>query len=263
MKLTVYFINAFTDALFKGNPAAVIITQQWLPDILMQSIATENNLSETAFVVKSTEHIYAIRWFSPIAEVAFCGHATLASAHVLFNQDSKVNEITFSAAAVGELKIKKADDGDIQMSFPNRAPEKILEIPADVINALSIAPDEVYRNQQAYFAIYNDEHTIRQIKPNIEYVKILSPYNIVATAPSKEYDFISRYFWPDSGGGEDPVTGSIHAGLTPFWAARLNKHKLTAYQASTRGGKLKCELSADRVLISGRAIQYLEGCITL
>ena len=150
MKLEVKFIDAFTDTAFKGNPAAVIIIEQWLSDELMQLIATENNLSETAFAVKYADASYHIRWFSPMTEIDFCGHATLATAFVLFNQDSKIKQLTFSADAVGELIVTTTSDGNIEMSFPNRKPEKVDQIPRDLIDGLSIQPQEVYLSQQAY-----------------------------------------------------------------------------------------------------------------
>jgi len=217
MKLNVHYIDAFTDSLFKGNPAAVIISDTWLSDDLMQSIAVENNLSETAFSVKTGES-YRIRWFSPLTEIEFCGHATLATAYVLFNQYSKIKSITFYAKAVGEFEVHKAHDGFIQMRFPNRMPEPVDDIPEALIDGLSIKPDEVYLNQQAYFAVYGDE---------------------------------------------DPVTGSIHTGLAPFWSERLGKHELRAYQASKRGGELQCKVDRDRVFIQGKAVRYLSGSIEI
>ena len=217
MKLNVHYIDAFTESLFKGNPAAVIISDTWLSDDLMQSIAVENNLSETAFSVKTGDS-YHIRWFSPLTEIEFCGHATLATAYVLFNQYSKIKSITFYAKAVGELEVDKAQDGFIQMRFPNRMPEPVDDIPEALIDGLSIKPDEVYLNQQAYFAVYGDE---------------------------------------------DPVTGSIHTGLAPFWSERLGKHELRAYQASKRGGELLCKVDRDRVFIQGKAVRYLSGSIEI
>lgn len=263
MKLEVKFVDAFTGAVFKGNPAAVIITEEWLSDELMQLIATENNLSETAFAVKYAEASYNIRWFSPITEIDFCGHATLATAFVLFNQDSKVKELTFSAKAVGNLTVTNISKGYIQMSFPNRKPEKVSEVPSDLLHGLSIPPKEIYLSQQAYFAIYDDEHDVHSVTQDNEFLKKLAPLDVVVTSKSEKYDFISRYFWPANGGDEDPVTGSIHAGLAPLWAEKLGKTKLSAYQASQRGGTLSCHVKNDRVFISGQAVQYLEGFINV
>lgn len=261
MKLDVKFIDAFTNTAFRGNPAAVIITDEWLTDELMQLIAIENNLSETAFAVKYADASYSIRWFSPITEIDFCGHATLATAFVLFNQNSRIQELTFSADAVGNLTVTRLSNGFIQMSFPNRKPEKVNEIPQDLISGLSIRPQEIYLNQQAYFAVYDKEEDVLAVTQDSEHLKRLAPYDVVVTSKSKKYDFISRYFWPANGGDEDPVTGSVHAGLAPLWSDKLGKSELSAYQASERGGNLSCHLETDRVFVSGQAVQYLEGFI--
>lgn len=263
MELEINVIDAFTDSVFGGNPAAVIITESWLSDKQMQSIASENNLSETAFLVMSKPNTYQIRWFSPITEITFCGHATLASAFVLFKKYTEVKAITFSAKAVGELSVIKNDSGRIQMDFPNTMPEKVESIPKSLKSGLSIEPIEVYRNSQAYFAVYKSESDVLSVVRDNELLKQLKPHDVVVTcqAESQEYDFISRYFWPANGGDEDPVTGSIHTGLAPFWAERLGKQELVAYQASSRGGVLSCIVSGDRVLISGNAVQYLKGSI--
>jgi len=275
MELQVDFIDAFTGSTFKGNPAAVIITEQWLSDSLMQSIATENNLSETAFLVEAscrsthnTSKHFAIRWFSPITEIAFCGHATLASAFVLFNKHPTLSNITFSASAVGELIVNKTDTGLIEMNFPNTKPQQVETIPAELSNGLSIKPTEVYKNQQAYFVVYPTEDDVNNVLRDNETLKQLAPLNIAVTAlaTSSHYDIVSRYFWPANGGDEDPVTGSVHTGLVPLWLEKLHAEKhgkktLTAYQASKRGGILYCELKGDRVFISGTAVQYLSGTI--
>ncbi len=263
MELEINVIDAFSESVFGGNPAAVIITDSWLSDKLMQSIASENNLSETAFLVMSKPSTYQIRWFSPITEIAFCGHATLASAFVLFTKSPEINAITFSAKAVGELSVVKSDSGKIQLDFPNTKPERVESIPNSLKSGLSIEPIEVYRNSQAYFVVYKSEFDLLSVVRDNELLKQLKPLDVVVTcqSESQEYDFISRYFWPANGGDEDPVTGSIHTGLAPFWAERIGKQELTAYQASSRGGVLHCIVSGDRVLISGNAVQYLKGSI--
>ncbi len=259
MKLKVYFIDAFTDSVFSGNPAAVIILDEWLEKKTMQKIAFEHNLSETAFAVEYGENSYDIRWFSPLTEIDFCGHATLASAFALFSRDDSLRRLTFRAEAVGELSVLKKEDGKIQMSFPERKPERIDEVPVDLINGLSLEPKEVLRSPQAYFAVYDNETDVLSVVQNPEILKRLAPYDVVVTAASEKYDFISRYFWPANGGLEDPVTGSIHAGLAPFWSERSGKSELSAYQASKRGGVLSCLVDGGRVFVSGRAVQYLEG----
>lgn len=263
MELEINFIDAFTDSVFSGNPAAVIITDRWLSDDLMQSIVIENNLSETAFLVMTEASIYQIRWFSPMTEIAFCGHATLASAFVLFGKNPTLKMIKFSAEAIGVFSVVKTDSGKIQMDFPNTKPEKVESIPNSLLSGLSIEPVEVYRNSQAYFVMYNCESDVMSVIRNNESLMQLKPLDVVVTckSESKHYDFISRYFWPANGGDEDPVTGSIHTGLAPFWAERLGKNELVAYQASNRSGVLDCVVSGDRVLVSGHAVQYLKGSI--
>ena len=272
MQLEINIIDAFTDSVFKGNSAAVIITENWLSNTLMQSIAMENNLSETAFLVldqtDEDNNTYHIRWFSPFTEIAFCGHATLASAFVLFKKNPTFKSIKISAKAVGVLTVVQMDSGKIQMDFPNRKPEKVTDIPEDLLAGLSITPVEVYRNAQAYFVIYNSEADVLTVERDNNALKQLLPRNVVVTCHSESamynhYDFISRYFSPKNGGGEDPVTGSVHTGLAPLWAERLNKNALVAYQASSRGGVLDCVVVGDRVLVSGQAVQYLTGFITV
>lgn len=265
VELEINIIDAFTDAVFAGNPAAVIVTDTWLTGSKMQSIALENNLSETAFLVKDTTNSYQIRWFSPITEIDFCGHATLASAFVLFKTFPELSTVTFIAKAVGELPIVKKGDGEIQMDFPNNKPEKIDSWPDALTSGLSIEPNEVFRNQQAYFVVYGSESQVLSVVRDNAKLKELAPLDVVVTSvsESKEFDFVSRYFWPANGGDEDPVTGSIHAGLAPFWGQRLGKDELKAYQASSRGGVLNCKVIPNRVLISGNAVQYLTGSITI
>ena len=271
MQLEINVIDAFTDRVFKGNSAAVIITESWLSDALMQSIAMENNLSETAFLVldkNDDRGVYHIRWFSPFTEIAFCGHATLASAFTLFKKHPTLTSIKLSAEAVGVLTIVQTDTGKIQMDFPNRMPEKVLDIPKELLAGLSVTPIDVYRNEQAYFVIYHSEADVLTVERDNEKLKQLAPLDVVVTCQSesddyKKYDFLSRYFWPANGGDEDPVTGSAHTGLAPLWAARLGKNELVAYQASSRGGVLDCVVVGDRVLVSGNAVQYLTGFITI
>jgi len=231
----------------------------------------ENNLSETAFLVldkNDDRGVYHIRWFSPFTEIAFCGHATLASAFVLFKKHPTLASIKLSAEAVGVLTIVQTDTGKIQMDFPNRMPEKVEDIPDSLLAGLSVAPIDVYRNEQAYFVIYHSEADVLTVERNNEKLKQLAPLDVVVTCQSesddyKKYDFLSRYFWPANGGDEDPVTGSAHTGLAPLWAARLGKNELVAYQASSRGGVLDCVVVGDRVLVSGNAVQYLTGFITI
>jgi PhzF family phenazine biosynthesis protein len=265
LKLQTQFVDAFTDVTFKGNSAAVIITEEWLDDALMQSIASENNLSETAFVVAYDKHHYHIRWFSPLTEVAFCGHATLATAHVLFSQNTVIDQLVFRAKAVGELVVCRGKQGYIDMTFPSRPP-KTVEAPEALLMAFEQPPKAVMRSEQAYFVVYDNAADVLAAAPDLAHLKTLAPFDVVVTAAAQsgaDYDFISRYFWPANGGDEDPVTGSIHAGLAPYWSEVLGLKQLTAYQASARGGVLLCRVEGQQVVVSGQAVQYLEGFISL
>ncbi|WP_321787787.1 PhzF family phenazine biosynthesis protein [Paraburkholderia sp. J94] len=261
MKLPLYQIDAFTSEIFKGNYAAVVLLEHWLPVSLMQAVATENNLSETAFVAPSANGGFDIRWFSPITEIAFCGHATLASAFVLFKRFAQREQIEFHADAVGAFTVRRGVDGMIEMDFPQREIEPVSAWPDELARGLSIRPKEVLVCQQAYIAVYENEEQVRAVVPDLALIARLGPRDVVVTAPGDRYDFASRYFWPANGGDEDPVTGSIHTALTPLWAKRLGKTQLLALQASRRSGVLHCRLDAGRVRISGQAVQYLEGTI--
>lgn len=259
MRLNIYQVDAFTQRTFGGSPAAVVPLEKWLPEHLMQAIAAENSVPETAFYVLNAQGRYEIRWFSPVREIDFCGHATLASAFILF-QSLPVPQAIFWAKAVGEMPVRGLPDGRIELSFPNRKPVPLTEVPAALRETLSITPVEYWVNQQAYFAVYASEADVRNVVARLDTLKTLGPLDVVATAPGSQHDFTSRYFWPDYG-GEDPVTGSIHAGLAPFWAERLGKTTLLALQASQRGGELACQLEGDRVFVAGHAVQYLQGVI--
>ena len=265
MDIEINVIDAFSNKVFGGNPAAVIITDDWLEESVMQKIAFENNLSETAFLVQSSAHNYDIRWFSPLTEIDFCGHATLASAFVLFGKSINLKSLVFSAKAVGTLTIKQLDSGKIQMNFPNTKPELTETYPKELVDGLSIKPKEIYQNGQAYFAIYDSEDDILNVETNNELIKTLHPLDVVITALSNsdEFDFISRYFWPANGNDEDQATGSIHTGLAPFWSERIGKSQLRAFQASKRGATIECEVIGDRVLISGNGVQYMTGTISI
>ena len=263
MELDIYIVDAFTKQQFKGNAAAVVPLQQWLPAEVMQNIAAENNLSETAFIRAVSANQYEIRWFSPLTEIDFCGHATLAASYVIFNHLGAQGGIEFLTAKVGTLLVNQHSDGRIEMSFPNQCPEVVEQVPAALLAGLSVKPVQVLKNRQAYFAVMATEQDVKSLSYVSEQLKQLAPYDVVVTARSStitnEYDFVSRYFWPANGGDEDPVTGSIHAGLTPYWAKILGKSDLLAYQASPRGGMVYCRLAGERVLVSGFAVLYLKG----
>ena len=281
MELAIYVVDAFTEQQFKGNSAAVVPLTEWIADELMQNIAIENNLSETAFIKEIAPNRYEIRWFSPLTEIDFCGHATLASSFILFNQFDVQGEIDFVTLEVGTLSVQQLDNGRIQMSFPNQLPEIVKDIPPAVLDGLSIKPLVVMKNRQAYFAVLASANEVLNVEYKAECLKSLAPYDLVVTSSVMndselsvnvanasegkgkdiKANFISRYFWPASGGDEDPVTGSIHAGLAPYWSKQLNKNSMSAYQASKRGGMLYCEIKDARVLVSGSAILYLKGNI--
>lgn len=263
MKLRMFQVDAFTAERFRGNPAAVIPLQAWLSDELMQAIAAENNLSETAFFVREADGAFHIRWFSPLTEIDFCGHATLASAFVLLEAGLAQAPLVFRASAVGDLTVQRRADGLLEMSFPNRAPEPVAEPPAALLHGLGCEPEAVLRSQQAWFAVYRDEQQVRALSPDLDALRGLAPLDVVVTAPGREQDFVSRYFWPANGGDEDPVTGSIHAGLAPYWAGQLGRNELVALQASARTGILHCRVEADRVMVAGQAVLFLDGTIEL
>jgi len=263
MQLPLYQIDAFTSRLFAGNPAAVVPLDAWLPDEVMQAIAIENALAETAFFVRNARGHYEIRWFSPFTEIDFCGHATLASAFVLFNQLGAPETLTFWAKAVGDIPVRRLPDGKLELSFPELAPTPLSEVPAALVEGLSIAPSEYWISRQAYFAVYDNAAQVEAVVTRSDLLKTLAPRDVVVTAPGVAHDFHSRYFWPANGGEEDSVTGSIHAGLAPFWAKRLGKSHLQALQGLQRQGELDCRVADSRVFVAGHAVQYLQGVITV
>jgi len=263
MELEIFVVDAFTHEQFKGNSAAVVPLESWISDPLMQKIAAENNLSETAFIVKNSENSYHIRWFSPLTEIDFCGHATLATAFVLFNYCDVESEVAFTTNKVGSLLVKSQSDGKIAMNFPLQQPEPVPDVPESILEGLSIVPKEILKNRQAYFAVYHCQQEVEQVNYQSDILKKLAPFDVVVTAKGDDVDFVSRYFWPANGGDEDPVTGSIHTGLAPYWAQQLKLSKLRAYQASARGGMLDCDVDfgSNRVTIVGDGVLYLKGRI--
>ena len=254
--IKIYQIDAFTDKLFAGNPAAVCVLDQWLPEKTMQDIGAENNLAETAFVVKR-EHDYEIRWFTPTIEVALCGHATLASAHVLFNFYNQTDSIRFFSRHSGDLSVSKKGEF-LSLDFPSDTPNK-REAPQEILNAFKLKPMEVYRGKTDYMLLYSNQKETEQLDPDMSRLKKSKARGIIVTAPGLNVDFVSRFFAPGSGVDEDPVTGSAHTTLTPFWSQQLNKKVLHAQQLSKRGGNLVCEFLGERVKITGKAITYLIG----
>lgn len=257
MKFPIYYIDAFSEKNFSGNPAAVCPLGQWPDDSLMQNIAFENNLSETAFLVHRKDRV-EIRWFTPLAEVELCGHATLASAHVLFNHlHFPGDEILFYSMHSGELKVRKRE-AMLELNFPADQPEPALP-PAGLVRAIGKKPLEIWKGRTDYLLYYSAQEDIEEIKPDFNALKEIPARGIIVTAAGYESDFVSRFFAPSVGVSEDPVTGSAHTTLTPFWAHRMNQLTFDAVQLSARGGFLKCQLSGERVLISGQAKTYLVG----
>lgn len=262
MKQKIYQIDAFTDQLFGGNPAAVCILDAWLENELMQKIAEENNLAETAFAVQKGE-TYELRWFTPEIEVDLCGHATLATAFVLFNYYGVAeNTIQFYSPRSGELTVKKVANGWMTLDFPTDPIVAIRNI-TELDNAIGLTPTQTLKGKTDYVMVYNSQQEVEAISPNFHLLNQLDCRGVIATAPGDEVDFVSRFFAPKCGIPEDPVTGSAHTSLSPYWSKVLKKNKMTAKQLSKRRGDLVCEYLGDRVKISGKAVPYLIGEIEI
>lgn len=257
MKIPLYQIDAFTGTVFRGNPAAVCPLDDWLDAETMQRIAAENNLPETAFFVPGDP--YELRWFTPTVEVDLCGHATLASAFVIFEHlDPARREIAFATRS-GVLTVARQGDRLI-LDFP-ALPAAPVDPPPDLVGGLCVLPRE-WRAASNYLAVFDAERDVRELVPDMELLAELDR-GVIVTAPGDDADFVSRFFAPAFGVPEDPVTGSAHCTLAPYWAERLGKDELHALQVSARGGELWCAPRGDRVLIAGRAVRYLEGTIYL
>lgn len=263
MKLKLFQVDAFAEKVFEGNPAAVCPLDEWLDDALLQAIADENNLSETAFLVAKDDH-YELRWFTPEAEVDLCGHATLASAHVVFNYlGYSGTEVRFQTRS-GFLTVAKQGE-QLVMDFPATQPEEITP-PAALLAGLSNAgfkaPSKVYAGFD-YIAVYDSEADIRALTPDFAKLSELDLRGVLVTAPGEQVDFISRCFFPKLRVNEDPVTGSAHCQLAPLWSQHFNQTRLTARQLSKRGGSLICDVQGERVQLIGSAQDYLQGELTL
>ncbi len=267
MKVPIFQVDAFTQEVLSGNPAAVCPLNEWLPDDRMQSIALENNLSETAFFVKKEEGVYDLRWFTPTTEVELCGHATLASSYVIWDcLDDRSTTIEFDTRS-GRLKAGR-QDGMIALLFPEAIVDACPEPPGELTDGLGATPVEVFavgpeNRRYSYLAIYESSDSVCNLAPNLEILKRLGEICIIATAPGGGVDFVSRFFAPRFGIDEDPVTGSAHCALVPFWAERLGKKRLHARQVSARGGELFCERRPDGIVIAGHAVLYMEGVLTV
>ncbi len=260
MDIKLYQVDSFSSEIFSGNPAATCLLNEWLPEEIMQKIANENNLSETAFLKKQAEH-YHIRWFTPTIEVDLCGHATLAAAHVLFEHEGfKRKEIIFSSKS-GILAVRKEKEL-LYMNFPVDQIEKV-DPPVELLNGLNNSPEEVFKGKTDYLVRLKNQQEVEKIKPNLFAWSKLDVRGIIITAKGIETDFVSRFFAPGAGINEDPVTGSAHTSLIPYWSNQLNKDEFLAAQLSTRKGLIYCKNKGNRVEIGGKAVTFLKGEIYL
>lgn len=260
MQQPIYIIDAFTDKSFGGNPAAVLVLNQWLPDKLMQQIAMENNLSETTFLVREKEH-YTIRWFTPTTEVKLCGHATLAAAHVLYNHLNHDSDTIRFQCLSGPLTVTRKE-ADITLDFPANPPVPA-DAPENLFRALGIDGALVFSTSFDYMVLLESQQAIEALNPDFSLLATIAARGVICTAKGNNTDIVSRCFYPQSGINEDPVTGSAHTIMVPFWAGQLNKTSLDALQLSQRKGYLRCTLKGDRVLMTGNAITYLTGTINI
>ena len=260
-KIKLYQIDAFTNKVFGGNPAAVCVLDAWLEDKVMQQIGAENNLAETAFVVKSGDG-YEIRWFTPTVEVDLCGHATLAAAYVLFKYyQHPTAVIKLHSPRSGLLTVEKHEDA-LTLNFPTDIYEPV-ETPEPLIKAFGKSPLETYKGKTDYLLIFSSQEEILAFNPDLNLVNSVDARGIIVSAPGNDVDFVSRFFCPQVGITEDPVTGSAHTTLTPYWSKKSGKTIMSAKQLSARQGNLTCEYLGDRVKITGQAVTYLTGEIEI
>ncbi len=265
--MKIYQIDAFTDHVFGGNPAGVVPLDSWPTDETLQAIASEMNLSETAFFAEDGESDadFLLRWFTPTVEVELCGHATLAAAHVLFEHVGHPAEsIEFRTLHRCGLVVSRSRDGTLAMDFPAYTHERVAlesSLGSAVAEAIGDRADEIYRSSNNILAVFDSKRRVLEIKPDFKRVAALDALGVIVTGPGTRHDFVSRYFAPGAGVDEDPVTGSAHCSLAPYWATRLGKSCLTAHQVSKRGGAMVCEMadSGDRVRLIGKAVTFFEG----
>jgi PhzF family phenazine biosynthesis protein len=261
MRLRIYQVDAFTSRVFGGNPAAVVPLEHWLPDDVLQDIALENNLSETAFVIREASKGWVIRWFTPSQEVDLCGHATLAAGYIVFTRLAPGLERVQFQSQSGPLTVEDGQGGWMRMDFPTWAPQPC-EAPEGLVEALGATPKETLKSRDL-LAVFDNEEQVRELRPDMSRLAALDLFGVVATAPGTQSDFVSRFFAPRVGVPEDPVTGSAHCELVPYWAQRLGRNELLAHQVSSRGGVLHCEALGERVSLSGQAVLYMEGMINV
>jgi PhzF family phenazine biosynthesis protein len=264
MHIPLYHVNAFSEAAYSGNPAAVCLLDSWLDDVLLRKVAAENALSATAFLLQE-DGKYHLRWFTPRCEVKLCGHATLASGYVLLRLlHPELQSVTFETRFSGGVSVSNSGEL-LAMDFPVRHAVRVSSAPAGLSHALGIEelPSEVLEVSDSLIAVFEDESVIRKVRPQLRLLEEMHPYVVMVTAPGRNADFASRYFAPSYGVPEDPVTGSAHCALGPYWGKRLGKSQLHARQLSQRGGELWCELSGERVLLRGRAALTVQGQLTI
>lgn len=264
MQIPLFHVDAFSERAFGGNPAAVCLLNSWLDDKTLRKVAAENNVSATAFLVRDGDD-YDLRWFTPRCEIRLCGHATLASAHVLLNVlGSGNNAVRFRTKFGGTLTVRKNKDS-LSMDFPALFPKQSANIPAGLSQALGTTqqPSEILEVNDILIVILDSQTEIQTFVPDFLLLEKLHPYAVVLTAPGKDADFVSRYFAPGYGVPEDPVTGSAHCALAPYWTHRLKKSRLHAQQLSERGGDLFCEVEGDRAILTGNAVLTLTGSLTI
>ncbi len=264
MRIPVFHVDAFTNKLLLGNPAAVCPLQSWLDDETLRKVAAENNLSETAFFVPATSG-YELRWFTPRAEVKLCGHATLGAAYVVVNMlGPGLDLVRFETRHSGVLSVRK-EGNLLAMDFPALFPNECITLPAGLVEALGPAPrpDKVLEVNDIYIAVFGDETAIQNMRPDFSRLALLHPAVVAVTAPGETVNFVSRYFKPSYGMPEDPVTGSAHCALTPYWSEHLGKPRLHAHQLSQRGGELWCEMAGDRVILKGNAVLTMQGTLEI
>jgi predicted PhzF superfamily epimerase YddE/YHI9 len=263
VRIPLYQVDAFTRRRFHGNPAAVCPLDEPLDDGILQKVAAENNLSETAFLV-SRANYHELRWFTPRCEVELCGHATLASAHVLLNLlQPELRQARFETRFKGTLTVKKADgeDGLLAMDFPAMPTRNCENPPPELLRGLASDPARILETNRIYLCVFDSRRSVEAVRPDFSLLERLHPFSVGITAPDREVDFVSRYFAPSYGIPEDPVTGSLHCALAPYWAGRLGKTNLHAHQLSERGGELWCEVKGDRVTLKGHAVLTVEGTL--
>lgn len=261
MRTQIFQVDAFTTRLFAGNPAAVMPMDHFPDDAVMQAIAAENNLAETAFLVRDGDD-YRLRWFTPVTEVPLCGHATLASAAVVMERLEPTRRRVVFHSASGPLTVSRAGQGYV-MDFPARLSERV-SAPPGLEQALGVVPFEVFVNAFNYMAVLDSAQVVRELAPDMAMLARIDRSGVIVTAPGNEsWDFVSRYFAPAKGIPEDPVTGAAHCMLVPYWARRLDRTAFRAFQASRRGGEIVCRLDGDRVELEGNCVFYLEGEVAI